>query len=210
MAITKRNNHTTTRPVDGESAEEIKKAAELARNAPYKWLTDVENKLIYAFIDDQTLLQRVRTKIACRGIPGAPVRITMPPNRKGQLNVANLGDSVNYFAKIADRPLSAEEEESALARFEWCKANRDLLAHRMGRESSTLRWKACPSDEYGSPLKIYQRRLADAGKFLAGMGVLPEPEHHRWKSKPKAATVGRSDEQREADAQRNATAMVGP
>lgn len=189
--------------------EKIRKEQAAKERIPWQWLTDVENMLVHAFVDDATMLLRVRTKIACRGTPAKPVKITLPPNRKDKLNVAGLGDTVNHLAKIAERPLTAEEETAVLARFEWAKSNRDLLAHRMERESATLRWKACPSDEYGSPLKIYQRRLAEAGKVLAGMGApLAEPEHHRWQSKPRPATTGRTDAQREADAQRNAEMMT--
>ena len=188
-------------------SEKIRKEQAAKERIPWQWLTDVENMLVHAFIDDATMLLRVRTKIACRGTPAKPVKITLPPNRKEKLNVAGLGDTVNHLAKIAERPLTAEEETAVLARFEWAKSNRDLLAHRMGRESATLRWKACPSDEYGSPLKIYQRRLAEAGKALARMGALAEPETHRWQDKRKAPVAGRSMEDRERDAQANAASL---
>lgn len=189
-------------------SEKIRKEQAAKERIPWQWLTDVENMLVHAFVDDATMLLRVRTKIACRGTPAKPVKITLPPNRKDKLNVAGLGDTVNHLAKIAERPLTTEEEAAVLARFEWAKGNRDLLAHRMSRESATLRWKACPSDEYGSPLKIYQRRLAEAGKVLAVMGALAEPETHRWQAKrPQAPAPGRSMEDRERDAQANAASL---
>lgn len=190
-----------------EESEKIRKEQAAKERIPWKWLTDVENMLVHAFIDDATMLLRVRTKIACRGTPAKPVKITLPPNRKDKLNVAGLGDTVNHLAVIAERKLTTDEETAVLSRWEWAKANRDLLAHRMERESSTLRWKACPSDEYGSPLKIYQRRLAEAGKVLAGMGALAEPETHRWQAKRKAPVPGRSMEDRERDAQANAASL---
>lgn len=177
-------------------------------DADYAWLSTVEDKLVFAFVDDTTLLQRARTKIACRGTPAKPVKITLPPNRKGQLNVAAIGDSVNNLAVIAERKLDEDEEQAAQEKFTYWKSNRDLLAHRLGRESSTLRWKACRSDRYEDGIKSYQARLAAAGKELAQIGSVAEPANHRWMAKrPQAPVPGRSMEDRERDAQANAASL---
>jgi len=195
---------------DGADPGNIRRAEEMARNAPYKWLSEVEEKLLFVFVDDALLLQRARIRIAVRGTPAKPVKITMPKNRKGQLNVANLGDSVFHLARVADRELDADEEQAAQEKFTYWKSNRDELSHRMGRESATIRWKGCTSDAYTFGVNAYQARLAVAGRHLSALGSIQEPSNHKWMPRIAQGSLSAKDmDERQAQADRLALEMVG-
>ncbi len=201
-----KNNTAST---DGAEAGSIRRAEETARNSPYKWLSEVEEKLLFVFVDDAILLQRARLRITVRGTSAKPVKITTPQNRKGQLNVASLGESVFHLARVADRELDADEEQAAQEKFTYWKTNRDLLAHRMGRESATVRWKGCKSDAYTFGINAYQARLAVAGRHLSALGSIQEPSNHKWMPRIAQGLTAKDMDERQAQADKLAMEIVG-
>lgn len=84
-------------------------------------------------------------------------------------------------------------------------ANRDLLAHRCGRPSATIRWQGHPSDRYNDGPGNYRRRLAAIGAELGALGWLTEPTGHPWRSK---ATPGPSLDERDSAAEKAAAGWI--
>jgi hypothetical protein len=107
-------------------------------------------------------------------------------------------------ARAPFRGWSPEEAEAQIVRG---ISNRDLLAHRIGRETATRRWQSEVSDRYNAGAGPYRWRLADVGAVLADLGWLPMPDNHPWKRRKPATRDDMAERERMAEA--TAAQMVG-
>lgn len=154
-------------PGEANESSEAQAAAYLATQAPYRWLSRVEDLLRRAFVPDQMIRDRMQARAPFRG-------------------------------------WSPEEIEAQTAR---AIANRDLLAHRIGRETATRRWQSEVSDRYSVGPGPYRWRMADVGAVLADLGWLPMPDDHPWKRRKPATRDDMAERERMAEA--TAAQMVG-
>lgn len=172
----------------------------------YHWLSEIEELCRKAFIPDSAILERSRAKIASRSRPLKTIKVEAPPKVKGQLHVLPVADALDSWLARLDEPMSEADERKAGEQASRGMANRDLLAHRIGRPSPSIRWQGCPTDQYGKGGKAYRRRLAAIGQEIAALGWLPEPSTHPWRSKRLETAPSMDERMRQAD--ENAAAMV--
>jgi hypothetical protein len=180
-----------------QTPEEIREKEKVAREAyllaqlPYRWITEVEVNCRRAFVPDADIMARCRARVAVRGCPRGP-------------------EIIDRMSAYLDRQLTAAEQSEVDARYARAIANRDLLAHRTGRESATRRWQSEPSDCYGQGVGAYRRRLAEIGKVMAELGWLQEPDEHPWKKQRPRLGLSDSDlAERERKAVELAARSVG-
>lgn len=196
-----KRNHQAEEPEDPK--------AKNPRDDAYHWLSEVEALCRKAFVPDEVIIARSQVKIASRSRPLKKVKIDAPKKEKGQLHVISVSESMDSWLRRLDAPLSPEDEQKAGEKASIGMANRDLLAHRIGRPNPSIRWQGCPTDMYDRGARSYRRRLANVGREIASLGWIGEPSNHPWRPKTNFPLPGKSDEQREADAQRNAEMMTG-
>ena len=177
------------------------------RQAAYHWLSQVEDLCRKAFVPDETIIARSRAKIASRSRTLKTVKVDVPKKVKEQLHVVSVANSMDSWLARLDAPMSPEDERKAGEQASRGMANRDVLAHRIGRPSATIRWQGCPTDEYNKGARAYRRRLAAVGREIAALGYIPEPANHPWRQKRQESKPDMS--QREADAEPNAAAWTG-
>ena len=177
------------------------------RQAAYHWLSQVEDLCRKAFLPDEAIIARSRAKIASRSRPLKTVKVDVPKKVKEQLHVLPVAGALDSWLARLDEPMSKADEQKAGEQASRGMANRDLLAHRIGRPSATIRWQGCPTDEYNKGARAYRRRLAAVGHEIAALGYIPEPANHPWRQKRQESEPDMS--QREADAEANAAAWAG-
>lgn len=143
--------------------------------AAYQWLTEVERMCLRAFVPDDMIYDRARSRIAARARPLRASEIDADGKR------VRLAGALDTWLARLEEPLTPEQERKAEEQASKGCANRDLLAHRIGRQHPTKRWKACPTDSYQDGGAVYRRRLAAIGSEIAALGWLPEPSDHPWR-----------------------------
>ena len=187
------------------------KSGEASPHSPlddaYRWLSQVEDLCRRAFLPDAAILDRSMAKIAARTRPLNTVKVDVPKKVKEQLHVLSVANSMDSWLARLDAPLSPGDQRKAEEQASRGMANRDLLAHRIGRPSGTIRWQGCPTDLYTKGGRAYRGRLAAIGREMAALGWLPEPQSHPWRQKRQESAPDMS--QRELDADANAAAWTG-
>ena len=188
-----RTNQQAPQRTDGEPAP----ANPL--DAAYRWLSGVEELCQKAFVPDEVIANRSRAKIASRTRTLKTVKIGVPAKAKGELHVIPAANVLDSWLRRLDAPMPEADERKAGEMASRGMANRDLLAHRLGRPIPTIRWKGCQTDQYGHGGKAYRRRLAAVGRIISDLGWLDEPPTHPWRQNRPQAVPDMADREAQAD-----------